>query len=115
MTNHKCGQSCIAVTFDQPLYAKAREKVLAAGPQSRLSGAVIRLGGFHLLLSFMGAIGSIMAGSGLEDLWETVYAKNSVVHMMSGRASELTSSRRVRWPPFYWNRRLYTTVSRKAW
>ena len=23
-----------------------------------------------------------MAGSGLEDLWETVYAKNSVVHMM---------------------------------
>ena len=30
-------------------------------------------------------------------------------------ASELTSSRRVRWPPFYWNRRLYTTVSRKAW
>ena len=28
----KCGQSRITVTFDQPLYAKAREMVLAAGP-----------------------------------------------------------------------------------
>ena len=60
--------------------------VLAAGPHSPLSGVVIRLGGFHLLLSFMGSIGAIMAGSGLEEMWETVYAKNSVVHMMNGRA-----------------------------
>ena len=34
----------------------------------------------------MGSIGVIMAGSGLEEMWETVYAKNSVVHMMNGRA-----------------------------
>ncbi|KAK3893000.1 hypothetical protein Pcinc_003179 [Petrolisthes cinctipes] len=27
-----------------------------------------------------------MAGSGIEDLWETVYARNSVVHMMTVRA-----------------------------
>ena len=65
----KCGQSRITVTFDQPLYAKAREMVLAAGPHSPLSGVVIRLGRFHLLLSFMGSIGVIMAGSGLEDMY----------------------------------------------
>ena len=67
----KCGQSRITVTFDKPLYAKAREMVRAAGPHSPLSGVVIRLGGFHLLLSFMGSIGVIMAGSGLAEMWKT--------------------------------------------
>lgn len=60
--------------------------VLAAGPSSPLSRVTIRLGGFHLLMSFLGAIGAIMAGSGHEGLWETVYAKNSVAHMMTGHA-----------------------------
>lgn len=82
----KFGQSKIMVTFDQPLYSKACEMVLAASPSSPLSHIIVRLGGFHLLMSFLGAIGTIMAGSGIEDLWETVYAKNSVVHMMTGRA-----------------------------
>ena len=68
----KSRQSGITVTFDQPLYTKAREMVLAAGPHSLLSGAVIRLGGFHLLLSFMGSIGAILTGSGLEAMWEAV-------------------------------------------
>ena len=49
----KCGESRITVTFDQPLFARARQMVLAVGPHSPLSGGVIRLGGFHLLLSFM--------------------------------------------------------------
>lgn len=40
------------VTFDQPLYAKAREIVAAAPEGSDLSKIVIRLGGFHLLISF---------------------------------------------------------------
>ena len=37
-------------------------------------------------MSYMGSIGNIMTGSGLEELWESVYAKGSVVHMMSGHA-----------------------------
>ena len=37
-------------------------------------------------MSFLGAIGKIMGGSGLEELWTTVYAKNSVNQMMEGRA-----------------------------
>ena len=59
---------------------------LAAGPHNPFPGFVILLVGFHLLLSFMGSIGAIMAGSGLEAIWETVCAKNSVVHTMNGRA-----------------------------
>ena len=82
----KVGQSKTVVTFDQPLYAKACEMVLAAEPNSPLSHLIIRLGGFHLLKSFLGAIGNIMAGSGFEQLWETIYEKNTIPHMMSGHA-----------------------------
>ena len=46
--------------------------VPAAGSHSPISGIVIQLGGFQLLLSFMGSIGAIMAGSGLEEKWKTV-------------------------------------------
>ena len=45
---------------------------------------MVRLGGFHLLMSFLGSIGQIMTGSGLEELWQRVYAKGSVVHMLTG-------------------------------
>ena len=79
-------QSHVMVTFDQPLFTKATEMALAAAAENPLSRVVVQLGGFHLLLSFMGAVGYIMAGSGLEDLWETIYAKNSVPQMMSGKA-----------------------------
>lgn len=37
-------------------------------------------------MSFLGSIGHIMAGSGLETVLEQVYAKNAVVHMLSGKA-----------------------------
>lgn len=79
-------QSSCIVTFDQPLYAKALEIVLAAGKHSPLSCVVLRLGGFHLRMSFMGAVGTNMAGSGLEEFWETVYGKNTVTHMTTSHA-----------------------------
>ena len=71
------------VTFDQPLYIKAAE-IVASSPD--LSNICVRLGGFHMLMSYMGSIGYIMAGSGLEAMWETVYATNSLSHMLSGHA-----------------------------
>ena len=37
-------------------------------------------------MSYLGSIGHIMTGSGLSDLWEMVYAKGSVVHMLTGHA-----------------------------
>ena len=37
-------------------------------------------------MSLLGAIGNIMAGSGLHEVIECVYASNTVVHMLSGKA-----------------------------
>ena len=71
------------VTFDQPLYIKAVD-VVASSPD--LSNMCLRLGGFHMLMSYMGSIGYVTGGSGLEALWETVYAPNTVVHMFTGHA-----------------------------
>ncbi len=71
------------VTFDQPLYIKAAEIVQASPDITRIC---VRLRGFHLLMSYMGSIGFIMGGSGLDALWETVYAPNTVIHMMTGHA-----------------------------
>lgn len=52
---------------------------------NELNNIVARLGGFHLLMSFLAAIGFIMDGSGLKEAWCKVYAENSTEHMMSGR------------------------------
>ncbi|KAK3916607.1 CaM kinase-like vesicle-associated protein [Frankliniella fusca] len=82
----KHGRKFCSVTFDQPLYWKATEKILSSPQNSPLRNIFVQLGGFHLLMSFMGAIGHLMSGSGLEELWTTVYAKNSVQQMSSGKA-----------------------------
>ncbi|KMQ84911.1 hypothetical protein RF55_16900, partial [Lasius niger] len=50
-----CGQETIFVTFDQPLYWKARD-IVACANESELSNVIVRLGGFHLLMSYLGAI-----------------------------------------------------------
>lgn len=71
------------VIFGQPLYQKASEIVAASRD---LDKVMVRLDGFHLLMSFLGSIGQIMTGSGLEELWQRVYAKGSVVHMLTGHA-----------------------------
>lgn len=47
---------------------------------------VVRLGGFHLLMSFLECIGFIMAGSGLKEVMCTVFAAHSVDKMLTGHA-----------------------------
>ena len=37
-------------------------------------------------MSFVGAIGHLMNGSGLSDILELVCAKDSILHMLSGKA-----------------------------
>ncbi|CAH2101247.1 unnamed protein product [Euphydryas editha] len=64
MSNRK---TCF-VTYDQPLYAKALA-IVQERQSEELKNVVVRLGGFHILISFLGSIGYIMAGSGIEDLW----------------------------------------------
>ena len=66
------------VTFDQPLYIKAVE--ILEQHKSELKSLFIRIGSFHNLMSFMGA----MADSGLTDLWETVYDPNTAAQMETG-------------------------------
>jgi len=50
----KHGLQVCPVTFDQPLYIKAAEIVASA---QDLDKVVVRLGGFHLLMSYLGSIG----------------------------------------------------------
>jgi hypothetical protein len=60
------------VTFDQPLFFKARD-IVEGGQHSELSCVVVRIGEFHLLMSFMGCIGAIVAGSCLKALLLIIY------------------------------------------
>lgn len=74
------------LTFDQPLYWKAQLILASESPESGLLSIILRLGGFHAEMSFLGCIGSIMSGSGIEELLEIVYASNNVGHMLTGKA-----------------------------
>ena len=55
------------ITFDQPLWLKAVEIIT-----TKSMNIVCRLGGFHTMMSFLGSIGSMMKGSGLEGALENI-------------------------------------------
>ena len=46
---------------------------------------VRRLDGYHTMMSFLGSLGSIMKGSGLEKALENAYGLNAITHMISGK------------------------------
>jgi hypothetical protein len=77
-SSQEIGAPLCFVTFDQPLYLKARE--------IQFGTIVVRLGGIHTLMSFMGCIGHTMAGSGLKNVLCQVFAANSVDKMLAGLA-----------------------------
>ena len=74
------------VRFDQPLYWKALCIVTYEPDNSEIKSVIVRLGGFHTEMSLLGCIGQLMENSGLEELLGTVYAPNTVGHMLSGKA-----------------------------
>ena len=74
------------LTFDQPLWWKATTIVEGAQEDSPLRSVILRLGGFHILMSFLGSIGHLMAGTGLQELLEVIFAGNTVAHILSGKA-----------------------------
>lgn len=80
------GQESCIVTFDLPLFIKARDIVASCGDISPIKNITIRLGGFHLAMSFLGYIGYVMAGSGLEDICGLIYASGSVEKMLCRKA-----------------------------
>ena len=75
---------CTSLTFDQPLYWKASEIKEDKAPE--LDSIHLKHGGFHQLMSFMGAGCKLMQDTGLAELWTTVYKKNSLPKMMEGKA-----------------------------
>ncbi|XP_031335335.1 uncharacterized protein LOC116165167 isoform X2 [Photinus pyralis] len=79
-------QQSTIVTFDQPLYLKAREVIASRQGDPELQHVILRLGGFHLLMSFMGAVGFIMEGSGLSELFNLIYAAVSTEKLLTGHA-----------------------------
>ena len=74
------------VTFDQPLWWKALTVIQNDHKDSSLKSVVLRLGGLHTQMSFLGCIGHLIAESGLKELLELVYANNTVIHMLTGKA-----------------------------
>lgn len=78
--------STAVVTFDQPLWWKAHSLVESQPENSDIRSVVVRLGGFHTQMSFLGSIGHLMGGSGLHELLEIIYAGNTVGHILSGKA-----------------------------
>ena len=64
------------ITFDQPLWLKAmgiiKEKDL---------NIVCHLRGFHMLMSFLGSIGKLMVGAGLEEVFEKICSEDTVKHI----------------------------------
>lgn len=67
------------IMFDQPLRQKAVDIAMA----EKLN-IVCRMGGLHM--SFLGSIDHLMSGSGLDDMLKLNYGKNTVSHIMSGKA-----------------------------
>ena len=74
------------LTFDQPLYWKAQEIKANMPDHQDVKQIVLRLGAFHTEMSFLGTIGHLMEGTGLQNVMELAYAPNAVLHMMRGKA-----------------------------
>ena len=76
-----------ALTFDQPLWLKVTEIA-----NYKSMNIVLVLGGFHLMMSFMGSIDSLMKASELSEALSTCYGTNVIEHMIT----EKSVSRRLR-------------------
>ena len=75
------GQEWTIFTCDQQLYQIAVN--IAWKDRELFAKFVPRLGGMHMLMSFVGAIGSLMGGSGLEDILKSTFA--GVPKLLSGK------------------------------
>ena len=53
---------------------------------SPVQDVVLMLGSFHTLMNLLGAIGTLLNGSGIKEILGTIYGKNAVQHIMTGKA-----------------------------
>ena len=80
LTN-KCGQTITVFTNDQQLYRVA-VNITWVYPQL-FTNFVPRLGGMHFLMSFVGAVGSLMSNTGLTEIMQTTFG--GVPKMLTGK------------------------------
>ena len=85
------GLCCATLTFDQPLFFKCIKIKHDSGESFK--HLFVRLGGFHQLMSFLGAGCKHLEAGGLEELWGTVYARDSLPKMIDGKAYGLFVNR----------------------
>ena len=77
----KTGQHHTIMTADQQLYCVIVH-VTWAFPKL-FESFVPRLGGMHMLISFVGCVGTLMGDTGLKELMETAFG--GVIKMLSGK------------------------------
>ena len=70
------------MTFDQPLWLKEAMDIATAKGMAKI---VLRLGGFHLLISACGNIYHMINGSRIAEALEEAYRQRTVSNMMSGK------------------------------
>ena len=75
------GQEFVVITADQQLYRVAVH--IMWENQTLFSNVYLRLGGMHLLMSYIGCVGSLMTGSGLVEVLNVTFAGAS--KMLAGR------------------------------
>ena len=75
------GQQYVVFTCDQQLYRIALQVIW--NHPDRFNNIIIRLGGMHLLMSFCGCIGSLMSGSGIEEVLGAAFG--GVLKMLTGK------------------------------
>ena len=80
----KMGMCCAALMFNQPLYLKANK--IKYNSSDEFNKLHMRLGVFHQLMAFLETSRKLLTGSGIEELWGTVYAKRSIPKMLVGKA-----------------------------
>ena len=69
------------ITFDQPLFWKVSTIIQASSIGDELREIVLMFGPFHTFMNLLGAIGTLMSGSGLSNILQQVFAENAVVHV----------------------------------
>ena len=64
--------------IEQPLWWKSLAIQLSQPEGSPIRRLILRLGAFHMYMNFLGSIGHLMAGSGIKELFEMIYAPKAV-------------------------------------
>jgi hypothetical protein len=81
VATERTGQPFVVFIADQQLYKIAVH--IMWENHTLFNNVHLRLGGMHLLMSYVGSVGSLMAGSGIVEILGTAFA--GVMKMMTGK------------------------------